>query len=400
MRVLHVITDTNMGGAGRYLLTLLAQPSFRRIEVYVACPAGELQRRIDALGVSRIDIGGKDVSLSLPLVAELARAIRRVDPDLVHTHSCLSARIASRLLGIPVVYTKHNVSSIPPAERAAEGAGPWGGAAGRLFRMMVARLFSNAVIAVSEVVREDLIKSGVPASMVATIPNGVDLAAFPRPARRLAGPGKKDDVGAIGVTVGTAARLHPQKALDVMIEAARIVVDAAPGTRFLIAGTGPSEAELRRKIQRLQLGSYVEMAGFVEDVPGFLRQLDVYVLSSRYEGLPFAVLEAMAARLPVVATNVGGVPEAVVDGVTGILVPPGDSRLLAEGILRLIRDPQMAARMGMAGRARVEEMFSAEAMATRTIEIYERCCAGTASSLRRQSRGPKGGSGRKSGFGV
>lgn len=371
MRVLHVITDTNIGGAGRYLLTLLAQPSFRRIEVYVACPAGELQKRIDALGVARIEIGGKDVSFSFPLFAELARVIRRVDPDLVHTHSCLSARIASRLLGIPVVYTKHNVSSIPPAETTGEGAGPWGGAAGRLFRKTVARLFSNAVIAVSEVVREDLIKSGVPASMVVTIPNGVDLAAFPAPARRFAGPGMKDGVGDARVTVGTAARLHPQKALDVMIDAARIIVDAAPKTRFLIAGTGPSESDLRRKIQELQLGSHVEMAGFVEDVPAFLSQLDIYILSSRYEGLPFAVLEAMAAGLPVVATNVGGVPEAVVDGVTGILVPPGDSRLLAEGILRLIRDPQMAARMGMAGRARVEEMFSAEVMAKKTVEVYE-----------------------------
>ena len=113
MRVLHIITDTNIGGAGRYLLNLLVQPAFDDIDVVVACPDGDLAQRIDNAGLKRINISGKDISFSVPLTFELMKVMRQITPALVHTHSSLSGRIAARVLRIPVVYTKHNLVRIP-----------------------------------------------------------------------------------------------------------------------------------------------------------------------------------------------------------------------------------------------------------------------------------------------
>lgn len=368
MKVLHVITDTNIGGAGRYLLNLISQPAFSSLYVAVACPDGELGSRLDQAGVYRIPISGKDVSFSVKLIPELCRAIAREKPDVVHTHSSLSARIASRMLRVPVVYTKHNLVRIPgPSGRVPPSFGP----VRRAINGAAARLLADKIIAVSEGVYRDLVESGINPRMVVAIPNGIDLKPF-RPRLYRDGGAKRSEV-----VVGTVARLHPQKGLDVLVEAARTVVRAQPGIRFIIGGTGPMESELRSKIASARLDPYVKLCGFVHDVPAFLEKLDIYVLSSHYEGLPLAVLEAMAAGLPVIATNVGGVPEAVVDGVTGILVPPGQPTALAHAIVRLAIDPELAYNMGSQGRRRAEELFDARLMAERTVEVYRSiCCPG------------------------
>ncbi|HHW18876.1 MAG TPA: glycosyltransferase family 4 protein [Firmicutes bacterium] len=366
MRILHIITDTNIGGAGRYLLNLLTQPAFQEHEVFVACPDGELAKRIDSLGIRRVAISGKDVSFSLPLVFELVRTMRTLRPDVVHTHSSLSGRIASRFLCIPVVYTKHNLVRIPsPSGRVPPPAGP----IKRVINGFVAKALSQKVIAVSEGVYRDLVESGISPSLVVSIPNGIDLSPF-KPKKMIQDGLRRSEGGRREIRIGTVARIHRQKALDVLVDAARIVVASEPSARFLIGGTGPLEGEIRAKIRDLKLEPYVKMAGFIEDVPGFLSGLDIYVLSSDYEGLPLAVLEAMAQGLPVVATRVGGVPEAVVDGETGFLVPPRQPKLLAQAIVRLVVDPQLAEKLGAAGRRRAEELFDAKLMAERTVEVY------------------------------
>lgn len=359
MKVLHIITDTNIGGAGRYLLNLLPQPAFRDIDVVVACPDGDLGKRLDEKGIRRIPISGKDVSYSSRLTRELGRVMKQEKPDLVHTHSSLSGRIAAKLRRIPAVYTKHNLVRIP---NAAGVRPPKAGTFRRFVNKTVAGTFSDRVIGCSEGVAKELVESGLKPTMVTGIPNGIDLS--PYMPKWMSGDAKR------GLLIGTVARLHRQKALDVMLEAAKIVLTSQPAARFIIGGTGPLEEQLKAKIRDLRLEPYVKMAGFVSDVPGFLSKLDVYVLSSDYEGLPLAVLEAMAAGLPIVSTGVGGVPEAVVDGVNGILVAPRQPKALAQGIVRVLVDPDVARRMGIASRKRAEELFDAQVMAQKTVAVY------------------------------
>ncbi len=362
MKIIHVITDTNFGGAGRYLLYLIPRPAFHDHEVLVACPEGELQMRLDAANIKRLPIvSGKDISHSPRLTKELIDLFRAEKPDLVHTHGCLSGRIAGRLLKIPVVYTKHG--QVRTGGESGVALGPTGFAK-RTANRLAAGALSDGIIAVSKIVRDELIESGIKPSLIATIPNGIDLPPYLSVSKR--------ESPRRAPLVGTVARLHESKALDVFLDAAKLVLASEPSARFIIGGTGPMEEVLKAKIRELRMEPYIKMPGFVADVPGFLSELDVYVLSSDHEGIGLAVLEAMAAGLPVVATAVGGVPEAVVDGQTGFLIPPRQPKALAQAIVRMLVDPDMATTMGNAGRQRACELFDAKVMAERTVSVYLR----------------------------
>ncbi len=389
MKVLHVITDTNIGGAGRYLLYLLPQPAFRGLDIGVACPDGELAGRLDAAGIRRLNISGRDISHSPRLTMELAALIKEEKPDIVHTHGSLSGRMAARLRRVPVVYTKHGQVRIPN-ERGMLPPRP--GPFARFLNRIATRVLADRVIAVSEGVRRELEESGVSPAMITAILNGIDISPYKRRARRPSTrssarssaraltqpptePSTQSADGQDGTDrrsflIGTLARLSPPKGIDTMIEAAKIVIASYPSVRFVIAGTGPLETDLSRKVRDLRLEPYVRMPGFVDDVPGFLAGLDLYVLPSDTEGTPLALIEAMAAGLPVVATRVGGVPEVVIDGVTGLLVPPRQPKALAQAIVRLLVDPDLAKSMGASGRERAETVFDAKVTAEKTVEVY------------------------------
>ena len=162
-----------------------------------------------------------------------------------------------------------------------------------------------------------------------------------------------------------------QNALIELLEAFAIVVRSAPETRLWIVGDGPLRGNLEDMTKRLGLEDRVVFWGMRSNVPAILRHATIGVNSSRNEGLANAIIECMAARLPVVATTVGGTPELVVDGETGLLVPPNDPRALAEALLALLRSPETARRLGAAGRRRVEEHFTVERMVTETEAVYE-----------------------------
>lgn len=369
MKVLHVITDTNIGGAGRYLLYLLPQPAFRDVDIAVACPDGELSVRLEAAGIRRPNISGRDISFSPRLTRELAALVKAEKPDIVHTHGSLSGRLAARMRKIPVVYTKHGQVRTPDRRGIASSqAGPFT----RLVNRVATRVLADRVIAVSDRVRKELEDSGIQPSMITVIPNGIDLSPYRQKAKRTskAKAADADAQGKRSFLIGTVARLSPEKGIDTLLDAAKIVVTSYPSARFVIAGTGPLERELAQKVRDLRLENCVRMAGFVDNVPGLFSGLDLYVLPSDTEGIPLALLEAMAAGLPVVATRVGGVPEVVVDGVTGFLVPPRQPKALAQAIVRLLVDPDLAKSMGASGRERAESMFDARVTAERTVQVY------------------------------
>lgn len=353
-KVLHVCSDTNVGGAGRYVLTLLAQPRItERYEVAVACPEGDLAAAVRRAGIPVMLYPGANRSFSWAAVRGLLGHMNRWRPQVVHTHGSLAGRFAGATMGARVIYTKHGLAAAE--EQAIQVRG-----AGRLAKMAAVRLMADRIVAVSEAVKRALIAQGANPHRIRVIPGGVDLAAYQEPAPLVPG------------VLGALGRLQTEKGFDVLLEAMTHLRGEA---RLILGGEGLLEEELARRASELGLSDAVKLPGFVPDVAAFMKQIGLFVLSSRSEGLGLVVVEAMAAGRPVVATRVGGVPEVVVDGETGLLVPPEDPGALVAAIRRLLTDPDLAARMGEAGRRRAEVVFSAERMAEQTVTLYEELLA-------------------------
>ncbi|HWI52009.1 MAG TPA: glycosyltransferase family 4 protein [Symbiobacteriaceae bacterium] len=349
-RVLHICSDTNIGGAGRYVLSLLTQPAIaERFETAVACPEGDLATAVRRAGIDVLLYPGANTSFSWQALRSLVTHMRTWRPQVVHTHGSLAGRVAAALAGARIVYTKHGLAVAE--EQAIQIRG-----AGRFAKKAAVTLFADRIVAVSEAVKRALVAQGADPGRVVVIAGGVDLSAF---------SGQAPLVPGVLCALG---RLQTEKGFDVLLKA---LVELKGESRLLIGGEGLLAQELPRLATELGIRNAVDFQGFISDVPGFLSHAGIFVLSSRSEGLGLVVVEAMAAGRPVVATRVGGVPEVVVDGETGLLVPPEDPGALAGAIRRLLADPDLAARMGEAGRRRAQEFFSAGRMADLTVALYE-----------------------------
>jgi glycosyltransferase involved in cell wall biosynthesis len=292
-----------------------------------------------------------------------ARLLRAERVGLLHTHTHLAGnvlgRIAGRLAGVPVVAHMH-IENVFRSDRA-----------GRSVQVSLdnatTRLCAR-ILAVSEATRASLVRQGYPAGRIEVLYNGVDLDAA-EPVRLVDGPPVILHVG----------RLAPVKGQLELIRALATI----DGAHAVLVGRdlerdGAYERELEQEAKRLGQEGRVHLVGSRDDVPGLLAGCDVLALPSWIEGLPLVVLEAMAQAKPVVATAVGGTPELVVDGETGLLVPPRDLEALADALRALLADPARMKSLGDAGRRRVEERFSAAAMTGRVLEVY----AGVARTMR------------------
>jgi glycosyltransferase involved in cell wall biosynthesis len=285
--------------------------------------------------------------------------------DVVHIHSPLVAvgtRLAVRSLphrSRPrIVVTEHNVwSSHSPLTRLAD-------------RITAGR--EETHLAVSAAVRDSL-----PARIRArtrVVRYGVDAAEIRAEGADRAGRRALLGAGADDVVIGTVANLRATKGYPDLLDAARVVLDRVPAARFVAVGRGPLEAELRARHEELGLGDRFSFLGYRPDAVGVMAAFDVFCLASHHEGLPVALMEALALGLPVVATDVGGVREVVTDGKDAVLVPASRPRLLADALVALATDPDRRAEMRTAARAR-SEMFDAP-RAVREIEaVYAEVAA-------------------------
>ena len=358
-RVLILITLAEPGGAGTYVAQLLPALAPRHEVVVAAYGDGPLRDAAREAGVPFVGLRhvrrplrpGRDL-LGL---FELMALMRRVRPDLVHANSSKAGvlgRVAAVLMRVPVrVFTVHGW-----AFKAYTGL------AALLYRWADRAMspLTSATICVSETERA----AGLAARTcrdagTVVIPNAVDVGATPRAAL-------EGDPPRI-VTVGRLAA--PKDALTLV----RALAALGPlPFRALLVGDGPDRTAVEAEIRSLGLGDRVEPAGSRADVPALLAGADVFVLSSRSEGAPFSILEAMAAGLPVVATDVGGVRELVADGETGLLVPAEDPARLAEALRSLLADPALRRRLGAAGHARARERFDLRALRDAHLELYAR----------------------------
>jgi glycosyltransferase involved in cell wall biosynthesis len=233
----------------------------------------------------------------------------------------------------------------------------------------------DAIIAISEGVQRALIQSGVSADRIRVVPSGIDLAPYEAPfdraeIRRRLGIAEDERI------VLQVAALAPHKSQADLLDAAALALRTRPELRFWVAGEGPLRSELEAQQKRLGLEEKVRFLGFREDITDLLRAADIFCVSSYLEGLGTSTLDAMAAGLPVVATRVGGIPEIVADGVSGVLVAPRDPRAMADAIVALAADPARRAAMGGAGRGRAQE-FSADRTSEGTRRVYLEALAGS-----------------------
>ena len=363
IHILQLIDGLNIGGAEVLLRDLVRGLQSERYRVSVCYSTyGPLVPEIAALGVPMTRLP-RLARVDPLLLLRMCQIMRRDRPQIVHTHlfkSDFHGRLAARLSGVPVVVsTLHNSHA-------------W--AKNPLFAWLYSKtsLFADRMIAVSEEVREFAIEHNyaTPEKLVA-IPNGVPTQRFvgqEAPGQRVR---QELGIAADAPLFGIVARLTEQKDHQTFLLAAAQIRQALPGARFLIAGDGPLRAALQAQAASLGLGDAAIFCGIRSDVPAVLAALDLLVFSSRWEGLPVALLEGMATGKPVVATAVGGVPGVLVAGSTGLLVAPGDPAALAQACIQLASDPALARQMGRAGRARVEARYSMDAMVRQTTAVYE-----------------------------
>src|SRR5262249_1676010 len=277
--------------------------------------------------------------------------------NLVHSHgykSDIYALLACRRMGLPLLATSHHWTHQTRTVRFYE-----------FLDGLTLRRF-DAIVAVSKVIAGELREAGVPADKITVIDNGIDLTPF-----NSAAPVLKSELNATDqLLIGTVGRLVAQKGMIYFLAAAQQLLKEFPNLTFVIAGNGPDLGKLQPLAKELHIESKVRFTGVGYDMPNVYASLDVFALGSIAEGMPMALLEAMASRLPVAATAVGAVPQIVIPGETGILVKAREATELAQAIAALVRDPALRERLGANGQRKVHERFSSQVMSQNYYKLY------------------------------
>jgi len=376
VRVLHLITRLDRGGSAENTVLTVSGLDKDRFETILATgkttrltPRASqlgLEKGRDWIGIPQLvrDIHPlKDVQAFIRLLS----IIHKGRFDIVHTHSSkagILGRLAAHIAGVPIiVHTPHGHVFY----------GYYGPAITRLFLVLekIWARFTDRIITLTENGRREHVAFGVagPDKFVA-IPSGVELEPFlsvridVRKVKKTLGIDLRERV------VGSIGRLVPVKGYRYLIQASKWVLRKRPDVTFLLVGDGPLRDELMRLAQRLDVADKFVFAGHREDEPELIAAMDLFVLPSLNEGMGRVLVEAMAEGKPVVATEVGGVADVVVDRQTGLLVPPKDPEAMAEAILKLLQDEKLARRMGVEGRKRVYPRYSAKVMVEKIGRLY------------------------------
>lgn len=349
--IVQVVGNSAVGGAERHVLDLVVGLRARGHVVSVVCPRpGPLTSALagNDVPVSCLEfvhpLPGDEYAFDAAAARELAAMFRTAGADVVHSHlfpAHLHASTAGSLAGaLAVVTTAHTLVVRPGDAR-------------------LARTTRAHTVACSHAVACLQVGGGVPVSRVTVIPNGVSE-------EHLAPVGDAARDGLVAVS-----RLSAEKGVDLLLHAVARLLPEQPGLKVAVAGTGPADRPLRELSDRLGLSANVQFLGVRDDVSRLLRRAAIFVSPSREEAGPLAVLEAMASGAAVVATRVGGTPEVVADGVSGILVET-DSTAIAVGLRRLLADPALRARLGRAARELVRERYTMDQQIDAVEGLYER----------------------------
>ena len=371
MRVAHIIKVTRISGAEAHLLTLL--PSLRRQDVDARLimliepgrPMDDMltaaQRR--AIPVRRLHIR-RDIDLTLPL--KIRRVLCRIKPDIVHTHllhADLYGGFGARLAGIhAVISSRHN-------DDRFRYHSLWRGISPLLWRM------TRGGIAISDAIKRFAVHTeGAPPHKISVVRYGLEADPLSESELQTARQNIRAElaVASDARLLGMVCRLVEQKGVAYALDAFQRIYCRFPDAHLVVAGDGAMAAELRRLGEDLGIADRVHWLGWRDDAARLMAGFDMLLAPSLWEGFGLTLLEAMSRRVPVVATQVGAIPEVVSDGESGILIPPHDAESLATATVRLLDDPPLRQRMGLSGAARVQACFSVRQMVADTRAVYEK----------------------------
>lgn len=368
-KITHVIDSLGPGGAERLLVAYaprIARLGFDVDVVVLHEKQGNFM--IPPLVEAGIPVTWLPVDKlrRLDQIANFLRAMRRSGPDLIHAHlefASILGSVSGKLNGTPVVATLHTLDA--PAMGNRRDMRRW-----LMYRCLAS--FADRVICLTQANADIALRTGLGRAPIMILPNGVETDDFDAPPqtdratlRRQFGISESAPL-AISVCV-----LRPEKGLDRLMKAFPDVARALPGARLLIVGNGPMMEPLKELAAQNGLTGQVHFAGYRMDVADVMRAADVFVLPTIFDAQPTVIMEAMAARLPVIATTTAGIPDMVQDGANGTLVPPDDVPALARALSDMLADPARGRQMGEAGRQRVVAEFSIDQQIARLGDLYD-----------------------------
>lgn len=367
MRIMHILSDSNIGGAGILLESLLRHTGAPKEDICVLLPRGAaMAPRYRAVGVQVSELlSVPDRSYAMEDLPAVMGEIRRFHPDVVHTHASLTGRLAAYLTGVPVrVATRHCAYPVGRAGR------PWR----RLLHRAGDALLSTCTVATAHAAVKNLRELGIPEKRIVMIRNGAE-ALPPMPSEKRRARRAALGIGEGCFCLGMAARLVPVKGQDLLLRAAARLLAAGEDIHVLLVGEGEARGELTRLAEELCIRERVSFAGFAEKIGEFTPLFDAAVNCSRgTETSCLALSEAMSLGIPVIASDYGGNPEMVREGENGLLFPAEDAGALAAAILRLAHDRALYCRLSEGARRRFLAELDARRMAAEYDLLYRRLC--------------------------
>lgn len=362
MSLFHIDAGKKWRGGQKQSLFLVRELRRRGYSVYfVVQPKSPLHRKASEAGVPTLPLKIRS-EFGLISISRLVAAMKAKRCLLAHFHDAHAVAVgsaAASLAKVPLRVISRRVDF--PLKN----------------NFLSRRKYSkniDAVVAISEGVKKVLVEGGLAPEQVEVIPSGIDFTPY-KEASSSNYLRREFSFAVDDYLVGMVAHLADHKGHKYLIRATKILREQAPKIKIIIVGEGPLRMELTKEARDSKVEDIVFFLGFREDVPRILSSLDLFVLSSYLEGLGSSILEAMACRLPVVATRTGGIPEVVIHRQTGLLVPPRSPSALAKAILKLYSDRELASRFGKKGYEVVHQRFSAESMADKMISLYQKLAA-------------------------
>lgn len=362
-RVVHLVDSLEIGGLERLVHDMTVARGPESTSVACLTSIGLFGESLRRLG-TRIEYIGTEGGL-VPTVWRLQKHLRAMRPDVLHCHNIRQVLVGSCAAalggGMPVVLTKHGIAT------------PTGTVARRIYRYFLRRAYVVAVSGEARQIMSEWMGAGPHA--VRYIANGIAM----EPYRNL--PSREEAQKALGLrpssfVVGTVSRIAHCKNHLLLIDIFHRLLQDFPDALLLVAGDGPELPAVERRIQERGVQSSVVMLGSRSDIPLVLAAMDVFCLPSETEGMPMTVLEAMAASRPVVASRVGGIPELLIEGSTGLMASPDGPGEFVAALSALARDPERAAEMGRVGNARLLDNFSLDATLAAYENLYQQAISG------------------------